>query len=141
MASHGTTTSYRSGCRCGPCRRAQRLYQREWRAGHLPPGRSRVTELPAPEALPLADGAVVQAVRADLEALPVGRARATERAAALSLAQVLDDSSAVPQRAAAARQLMTVMSELRAGRAPLTGPSSTAADVSFQDFQRRRAER
>ena len=112
-ARHGSATSYKNGCRCGDCRRANRERLRAYRAAKR--GESTPVDLP----MELGEGTVVDAVRRDLNALQLMRAeRATDAAVALALARLLDDPSAGPQHPSAAARLVDIMARLRADAAP-----------------------
>ena len=107
---HGRSR-YTAGCRCGTCKRANREYARRRRTQHLtavttPPPADLTPEAPAPI------GAVVAAVQAQLADLPAALERPGVTAVAVKLAEVLDNDSAVPQHAAAARALIEILGGL-----------------------------
>jgi hypothetical protein len=105
---HGRRSRYNAGCRCGECRTANRDHQRSRRSKHLSP-------VPAGDPSPPAefiDGAVAEAVRAQLEHLPAAQERPGTFAIAIRLAQLLDNPTAVPQYASAAKVLSDIITTL-----------------------------
>lgn len=131
--AHGSSSSYRSGCRCGLCRAAHREHARAYRATKL-----AAVPAPAPDVTDTPAGAVLAAVERDLAAMPDGPWRATQAATARELARLLDDPTATPQKPSAARQLMTVMAELRAKGSVHKGAGTSPAAASFRRFQQQR---
>ena len=95
MYKHGST-GYRNGCRCAVCRGAEAARQRRYRARN-PNAQIRggkVVALPTPQATAPSiapNGEVEQAVREQCEMLPRAADRPGEVAAAIRLAQLLDD--------------------------------------------------
>jgi len=110
-AAHGSATSYKNGCRCGDCRKANRERIRAYRA-------SRAAPTPVDLPVEVGEGTVQDAVRRDLAGLQVAAERATDCAVALALARLLDDPSAGPQHPSAAGRLTDVMARLRADAVP-----------------------
>ena len=110
MTAHGTATSYKNGCRCSECRKANRTRIRDYRASKR--GES------APVDLPVEVGEGTVAVRRDLAALQVAIERPADAAVALAMARLLDDVTATPQHPSAASRLIDVMGRLRADAAP-----------------------
>jgi len=105
---HGRRSRYNAGCRCGECRTANRDHQRSRRSKHLQP-------VPRPEGSPPAefiDGPVTEAVRAQLAGLPAAQDRPGTLAIAIRLAQLLDNPTAVPQYASAAKVLADIITTL-----------------------------
>ena len=111
-ARHGSATSYKDGCRCSECRKANRERIRVYRAAKR--------GSPTPVDLPVAvgEGTVVDAVQRDLSALQVAASRATDAAVCLAMARLLDDQAATPQHPSAAARLLDAMGRLRADAAP-----------------------
>ena len=111
-ARHGSATSYKDGCRCGECRKANRERIRIYRASKRGD--------PAPVDLPVdvGEGTVTDAVRRDLGALQVAAERPADAAVCLAMARLLDDPSAGPQHPSAAARLVDVMARLRADAVP-----------------------
>ncbi len=111
-ARHGSATSYKDGCRCGECRKANRERIRTYRAAN------RGESTPVDLAVELGEGSVVDAVRRDLAALQVAVERPADAAVCLAMARLLDDPSAGPQHPSAAARLVDVMARLRADAVP-----------------------
>lgn len=111
-ARHGSATSYKDGCRCGDCRKANRERIRAYRAAKRGD--------PAPVDLPVdvGEGTVTDAVRRDLAGLQVAVERPADAAVALAMARLLDDPSAGPQHPSAAARLVDIMARLRADAVP-----------------------
>ena len=104
---------YQRGCRCGTCTSANREYQRRHRTKQF----RLVT--PPPADVPPAPGPVEIGVRAQLEHLASAQERPGVFAVAVQLAAVLDNQSAIPQHASAARVLTEIiMSFTRQSRRP-----------------------
>jgi len=104
---HGRTR-YNAGCRCGACRTANREHQRRLRSKPF-------ASVPRPDGPPPAEfvsGPVTQAVRAQLEHLPAALERPGTFAIAIRLAQLLDNQTAVPQFASAAKVLTDIIATL-----------------------------
>ena len=104
---HGRTR-YNAGCRCGACRTANREHSRQLRSKFLAP-------VPRPEGSPPAefiDGPVTEAVRVQLEHLPSAQERPGVFAIAIRLAQLMDNQTAVPQYASAAKALSDIVAML-----------------------------
>lgn len=110
---HGRSR-YNAGCRCGVCKAANREHQRRHRAKRLtavaPTGDSPQPDGGSPPEF--ADGAVTEAVRAQLAGTAAAQERPGLTAIAIRLAQVLDNQTAIPQHAAAAHRLMEVLTTL-----------------------------
>jgi hypothetical protein len=102
---------YRRGCRCGACRAANRLYQRERRAGSGDANASPAVSSAVSGAVTPAVSAVSDAVTAELTMLGP-HTRPGLAAGALAMARILDDPCAVPQHPAAAGRLFAVLEEL-----------------------------
>lgn len=105
---HGRRSRYNAGCRCGECRAANRDHARRRRSKHL-------QRVPAGDLSPPAefiDGPVTEAVRAQLEHLPAAQDRPGLFAIAIRLAQLMDNQSAVPQYASAAKVLTDIITTL-----------------------------
>ena len=104
---HGRSR-YNAGCRCGECRAANREHSRRRRS-------KRLTAVPPAEGSQqpeFADGAVTEAVRAQLADTAAALERPGLTAIAIRLAQVLDNQTAIPQHAAAAHRLTEVLTTL-----------------------------
>lgn len=123
-APHGRGR-YQRGCRCGTCKLANREYQRRHRTKQL----RLVT--PPPADVPTVPGPVEIGVRAQLEHLPSAQERPGVYAVAVRLAAVLDNQTAIPQHASAARVLTEIITGLsRQSRRPgrLTAVRSMTRD-------------
>ena len=104
---HGRSR-YNAGCRCGECRAANREHSRRRRS-------KRLTAVPPAEGSQppeFADGAVTEAVRAQLAETAVALERPGLVAIAIRLAQLLDNQAAIPQHAAAAHRLTETLTTL-----------------------------
>ncbi len=104
---HGRTR-YNAGCRCGECRSANRDHQRRRRSKHL-------TAVPPDEGLQppeFTDGAVTEAVRAQLADIAGALERPGLVAIAIRLAQLLDNQAAIPQHPQTAHRLTEVLTTL-----------------------------
>lgn len=93
-------------------REQDREYQREYR-------KRKAAESHGPGERASSGGVVRDLVQRELDSLPASKVMLASTAAALAMADVLDDPSAVPQHPAAAGQLRQVVAELRAARAPV----------------------
>jgi hypothetical protein len=88
-------------------REDNREYMRQYRADKRGVDGATVTQL-----RPTGDS-VVDAVRSEIELLPLAEKRPADVAAALAMARILDDPASIPQQAAAAARLLTLMTGLR----------------------------
>lgn len=108
MTAHGSATSYKNGCRCGECRKANRERIRVYRASKRGD--------PTPVGLPVEVGeeTVEHAVRREVAGLQVAAERPADVATCLVLARLLDDAQCTPQHPSAASRLTDIMARLRA---------------------------
>jgi hypothetical protein len=119
MKPHGAT-QYRNGCRCAVCRGAEAARQRRYRArnpnAQIRGPKPNVVALPsrgeptAPQIAP--NGEVEQAVRAQLAGMPKADERQGEAAAAIRLAQLLDDPSYFALASQNSYKLHTLLKDL-----------------------------
>lgn len=105
---HGRSR-YNAGCRCGECRAANREHSRQRRSKHLQPVPPAAGSPPQAE---FTDGAVAEAVRAQLANTAAAQERPGLYAVAIRLAQLLDRDDAIPQHASAAHRLTEVLTTL-----------------------------
>jgi hypothetical protein len=115
---HGTRQRYNEGCRCDECKAAQRAYQRRYRerkANGLTRPVAVVTMSP-----PVADatpGPVELGVQAEIDGL-AAQARPGLAAAAICLAQLLDNPRAVSQHPSAAKVMVQLLDQVAKAGAP-----------------------
>ena len=83
-------------------------------------GPAVVSDIRRPPSAGQSGGSVAQAVRDDLEEFDLPPGYGQLKALAVSLAEIMDDADAVPQKAGAARQLQAVIAELRSVNKPAT---------------------
>lgn len=129
---HGRRSRYNAGCRCGECRTANRDHQRSRRSKYLSP-------VPAGDPSPPAefiDGPVTEAVRAQLKHLPAAQERPGLYAIALRLAQLLDNPTAVPQYASAAKVLTDILGTLSKHSTRLTRLTAVRSMTAPGSFER-----
>lgn len=108
---HGTRYRFSRGCRCDHCSEAERLYQRDYRLR----GGSAVSAEKTADADSLPPGPVESAVIAELAGYPLSAERPGLAAAAVCLAQLLDDPKAVAAHPSAVRELGRVLDTLSKG--------------------------
>jgi hypothetical protein len=119
MAAHGTTSEYRSGCRCVKCKAANTAAARRHRARNAVArtrrARPKVVGLPVTG---MADAVIgmgrnERAVRDECENLERAVERPTVVAQAITVAQRLDDPACYAMAATLSRQLQSLMQELQ----------------------------
>jgi len=144
MADHGTRTRYRNGCNDGPggqpctkCRAAEADAKRRQRAKRpdAPKGSLNVVALPTitqpPQAgTPPSMGPCEQGVRADLESLPRAAERQGIAAAAIALAQRIDDPGHAAMVARNSHELRNLMDQLSGPRKKSGGRLATISAMS-----------
>jgi hypothetical protein len=114
----GTRRRYVDGCRCEKCKRANREYARVLRQRHASRRSAGVVQLrdtPVSRSNGPVDGETVAAVKEETAGLTQAEARTALVAAALALARVLDNPSAVNQHAAASKELRATLEALHKG--------------------------
>ena len=102
-AKHGTRSRYLAGCRCDDCKDAQGIYQQKYRERRG----NGTTRLQPIDVVPLPEtdrGPVESGVMAEISGL-AAEARPGLAQAALALARILDNRTAVNQQPAAAKVL------------------------------------
>jgi hypothetical protein len=119
MARCGTSTQYRNGCRCSKCKAWNAAYSREVRArdaqARTRRAKPKVVALPTTE-IPVATigmGRCERAVRDECDMLERAEYRPSIVAAAIIVAQRMDDPKCFAMAAALAKQLQALMSELQ----------------------------
>jgi hypothetical protein len=132
MAAHGSLTEYRSGCRCPKCTAANREQKRRLRAAK-PDKPPNVVSLPTtvqPAAAPKEPGPNEVAVRAECEILPKAAERPAIVAAAISVAQRLDDPAHAAMVARNSKELRDLLSELKGPKRKSGGRLATVSAMS-----------
>lgn len=120
---HGSRTMYNTGCRCDPCVKSSRDYdkvrhQRRLAAKHS----ASVTTLPGPAEIGDSDaGAVEAGVMAEIGSLSTVGSRQGLVQIAIALAKVLDSPLAIAQHPSAAHRLSETLDKLRRGADGKTG--------------------
>jgi hypothetical protein len=128
VADHGTTTEYRNGCRCQPCRNAEAAKKRRQRASALTGGATdgAVVRLVLSTGQPARKTKAVskpkakvvgpneQAVLDQCAASPLAADQPATVAQAVSLAKILDDEACKAMWPTTSRQLHALMLALRA---------------------------
>lgn len=119
------------GCRCPECRLAESNYQKGRRRRGIKPGKPLVSVPPHREIavaaraqvapIPAGPGPVEAGVIAEIEGLSTAVRRPGLVAAALSMAQLLDNPLSTPQHPPAAARLQAMLAELRLGVAERKG--------------------
>jgi hypothetical protein len=123
MAEHGTTTRYRDGCRCENCRaanrrKARRSYENR-RAPETAPepevtDSAKVLQMKPNQTPATGDGMgeTEQAVRAEFSRRDPDNEHPVERALAIRLSQVLDNSRQMDKYSAASKELNALRTSL-----------------------------
>lgn len=114
--AHGRAR-YVKGCRCGVCREANRAYQRRYRATKLRPVPDVSADTAPPEQAPRhgrlqrigRSTVVADAVQRQLDDTGAAERRPGLAAAAIKLAELLDNPLAVPQHPQAAGRLVALL--------------------------------
>lgn len=129
--SHGTRSSYVTGCRCPECRLAESNYQKGRRRRGIKPGKPLVSVPPHPEIavaaraqvapIPAGPGPVERGVLAEIEGLSTARKRPGLVQGALAMARILDSPLSTPQHPPAMARLQNALAELRVGADARTG--------------------
>jgi hypothetical protein len=126
MARHGSTSEYRSGCRCAPCKAANTAAARRIRARNptvrTRKSKSKVVALPTTTQMPdavIGMGRNERAVRDECDSLERAAARPSVVAQAVTLAQRLDDPAHAAMCATNSRQLQSLMAERQAPKRKL----------------------
>jgi hypothetical protein len=120
MAAHGTTSEYRSGCRCGPCRAANTAAARRIRARNAKArtrkSKSKVVALPShPAQIVTAAtemGENEAAIREQCENSPKGSEKPGTVSQATTLARILDNPDYAPMHAQVSRQIHALLLSL-----------------------------
>jgi hypothetical protein len=120
-AQHGNRSRYNAGCRCDPCKGANRDYQKMRgqsirNAKHAP---ATVTALPrTPATVQAANpdvGRVEAGVLAEIDGLSTAASRQGLVEIAIALARVLDSPLAIAQHASAGHRLSETLDKIRKG--------------------------
>jgi hypothetical protein len=135
--SHGAT-EYRNGCRCAVCRGAEAARQRRYRARNpnAQIRRPNVVAFPASSQPAAQPGEVEQAVRAQLADMPKAAERPGEAAAAIRLAQLLDNPDYYALSAQNTYRLHTLLTSLAGLRKKSGGRLTRLATVQAMTARR-----
>jgi hypothetical protein len=146
---HGTTGTYRGGCRCRRCKDAESLYQRQRRARNANaqarvPGSnvvaiSKSTVPPQAPEQPREPGEVEKAVREQLASMPKAAERQGEAAACIKLAALLDDVNYQALAAQNANRLHMLLASLGVARKKSRGRLAAIVSMTEQNRKPRAA--
>ncbi|MEZ0363384.1 hypothetical protein ACAG26_06720 [Mycobacterium sp. pUA109] len=104
MADHGTRSRYVEGCRCDPCKTANRRHQRDLRAK-----RRGLDDFGTSE-----PGPVEQAARDEMATLSAAANRPGDVACVVAMARILDDPEQYPTHPRASGVMDRILKKLRA---------------------------